>query len=444
MNKQEFDFLLKQGEGLKLEFKENFDSITVAKELVAFANAEGGRIFFVVDDAGEVKGIKITNKLKSEILNIARNCDPPINTCLEANGDVLVLNVAEGTNKPYRCSAGFFLRQGSNSQKLSTEEIRSFFNKEGKILFDESVNPGFSFKNGFDKPKFEVFLQKAKISRVIPDRGILRNIGVLTDDGKFRNAGVLFFCNHVERFFRHAIITCVLYKGIDKYKIIDRKDFTEDALSNYSGVMAFLVRNLRLEYKIETVGEREEILEIPEDALREAVINAMAHRDYNEKGANIQIDIFDDRVEISNPGGLVSAIKKEEFGKKSVSRNPLLFSLFKSAELVERAGSGIGRMQTAMKLAKLPAPKFIFTDFFTVIFTRSAPQKTPQKTPQKPTELEQKMLSIIKERPAITRELLAKELAIAPYTVKEYLGKLKKKGLLARSGGRKHGRWEVL
>lgn len=238
---------------------------------------------------GVVKGIKITNDLKSEIQNTARNCDPSIPIELEMINSVLIVNVDEGINKPYRCSSGFFLRQGSNSQKLSTDEIRDFFNKEGKILFDEAINKEFSFKNGFDKAKFDTFLQKAKISRVIPDKDILRNLGVLTETGKFKNAGVLFFCSNVEKFFRQAIITCVLYKGTDKYKIIDRKDFTEDSLSNYNNVMAFLLRNLRLEYKIETAGPREEVLEIPEDALREAVVNSMAHRDYNERGANVQI-----------------------------------------------------------------------------------------------------------------------------------------------------------
>ena len=174
----------------------------------------------------------------------------------------------------------------------------------------------------------------------------------------------MFFCDNIERFFRHAIITCVLYKGIDKYKIIDKKDFDEDAITNYDNAINFLFRNLRLEYKIETAGPREEILEIPQEALREAVINAISHRDYNEKGANIQIDIFDDRVEITNPGGLVSAIKKEEFGKKSISRNPLLFSLFKRADLVEKVGSGINRIRMAIKNAGLPAPVFEFTNFF--------------------------------------------------------------------------------
>jgi len=290
MNKKEFEFLLKQGEGLKIEFKENYSSKDIAKEFVAFANTEGGRIFIGIDNRGVVKGIKITNDLKSEIQNTARNCDPSIAIELEIINSVLIVNVDEGINKPYRCSSGFFLRQGSNSQKLSTDEIRDFFNQEGKILFDEAINKEFSFKNGFDQMKFDTFLQKAKISRVIPDKNILINLGVLTETEKFKNAGVLFFCNNVEKFFKQAIITCVLYKGSDKYKIIDRKDFTEDSLSNYHNVMSFLLRNLRLEYKIETAGPREEILEIPEDALREAVVNSMAHRDYNERGANVQID----------------------------------------------------------------------------------------------------------------------------------------------------------
>lgn len=449
MNKKEFEFLLKHGEGLKLEFKEKFDSKGIGKEIVAFANTEGGRIFIGIDDRGEVKGVQITNKLKSEIQDIARNCDPPIHIELEVFDGVLIVNVDEGINKPYRCSAGFFLRQGSNSQKLSTAEIRDFFNKEGKILFDEAINNDFSFDNGFDKSKFEIFLQKAKINRVIPDKDILRNVGVLTETGKFKNAGVLFFCDNIERFFRQAIITCVLYKGKDKYKIIDRKDFAEDALSNYKNAIAFLFRNLRLEYKIETAGPREEILEIPEEALREALVNAMAHRDYNEKGANIQIDIFDNRVEISNPGGLVPAIKKKDFGKRSISRNPLLFSLFRSVDLVEKVGSGIGRMRRAMSQAKLPAPKFVFTNFFSVIFKKllvpvETEQKTREKSPRKVPEKSQKIIEAIKENPYFSRKELSLRLGKSEDTIQSRLRKLSKEGLIKRVGPDKGGHWEIV
>ena len=451
MNKQEFDFLLEQGEGLKLEFKEEYDSKHLGKEIVALANTEGGRIFIGVDDKGKVKGIQITNRLKSEIQDLARGCDPSINIELETFENILIVNVDEGLNKPYRCSAGFFLRQGSNSQKLSTDEIRDFFNKEGKILFDEAINNEFDFKNGFSKTKFDVFIQKANLSKTISDEDILKNLGILTEVGKFKNAGVLFFCDNVERFFRHAIITCVLYKGNDKYKIIDRKDFTEDTISNYNGAMTFLMRNLRLEYKIETAGPREELLENPEDALREAIVNAMAHRDYNEKGANIQIDIFDDRVEISNPGGLISAIKKEDFGKKSISRNPLLFSLFKTADLVEKVGSGVERMRDAMRDVGLPAPVFEFTGFFTVIFKRP-PMPTGDK---KQTELverlverlvesQKRIIKLIEENPYISKSELSKKVGISTTAIDKNILKLKDKGLLKRVGPDKGGYWEII
>ncbi len=347
MDKKEFEFILQGGEGLKTEFKEAFDSKNFPKDLVAFANSEGGRIIIGINDEGEVKGIKVTNRLKSGIQNLARNCDPPIHIKLETFDNVLVVNVEEGIKKPYRCSAGFFLRQGSNSQKLSTDEIREFFNKEGKILFDEAIHPTFSFENGFSKAKFEIFLQRAKLSRAIPDKDILRNLGVLTETGKFKNAGVLFFCDNVERFFRHAIITCVLYKGTDKQFIIDKKDFHSDLFTNHNEVLNYFYKNLRLIYKIEGFGPRKEILEIPDEALKESIVNAIAHRDYNERGAHIQIDIFDDRVEISNPGGLI--IKEEEFGKRSLSRNPLIFGLLQKLDLVEQVGSGINRIRGAMK-----------------------------------------------------------------------------------------------
>ena len=453
MNKKELEFIIQNGEGIKTEFKESFDSKNIAKEIVALANSEGGKIFIGISDLGEIKGVKATNKLKSEIQDIARNCDPPITITIKEASTVLIINIEEGINKPYRCSAGFFLRQGANSQKLSTEEIRGFFNKERKILFDEATNTQFSFQNGFDKKKLDNFLSFAKISRVIPERDILKNIGILADNGKFKNAGVLFFCKNVSQFIPQAVVACVLYKGKDKTYIIDKKDFDEDILSNYENSMKFLYTNLKIIYRIEGSGPRKEVFEVPKESLKECLINALAHRDYLEKGARVQIDIFDDRIEISNPGGLI--IKEEEFGKRSLSRNPLLFSLMQKADLVEQVGSGINRIMEAMKKAGLKAPVFEFGKFFAVTLFRPnedeiskivgkySPQKTPQKTPQKPTRLEGEMLYIISTNSAITRDEIALRLKLSPETVKEYLAKLKEKGLLKRIGPDKGGHWEA-
>ena len=148
MNETEFQFILQEGEGFKIEFKESLKNLD--KEMVAFANASGGRIFLGVDDDSKVKGISITNKLKSQIQVLARNCDPQIKIKQEKllfkEKAILIVEVIEGENKPYQCSSGFYLRQGANSQKLKRDEIISFSIEEGKIKFDEQINKTFDFK----------------------------------------------------------------------------------------------------------------------------------------------------------------------------------------------------------------------------------------------------------------------------------------------------------
>jgi len=437
MNRKELEFILQQGEGQYIEFKVSFDK-SLAKEIVAFANANGGRIFLGVDDKNRIFGCKLTNKLKSRIIDMVHNCDPKIEVSVSSFDNIVIIGVNESANKLHKCSSGFYLRQGANSVKLSRDEIREFFNKEGKILFDEMVHKNFSFKRGFDENKFNFFLEKAKISKVLPKKDILKNLGVLNDKEEFRNAGVLFFCHRVEEFIPQAVVTCVLYKGKDKVFIIDKKDFAADSYSNYQNAVEFLYRNLRLRYDIKGFGPRKEILEVPEDALKEALVNALAHRDYLEKGANVLVEIYDDRVEITNPGGLVSAIKKSEFGKKSFSRNPLLFSLFKRVDLVEKVGSGIGRMRRAMKEAGLPLPKFEFTNFFTVTFTRAV------KRVETVGETVGKILALINENPKITREELSVKTGLTIRGVEWNIARLKQKGIIKRIGPAKGGHWEII
>ena len=107
MNKYKvIDSILQEGEGYKVEFKESFNK-SLSKEIVAFANSEGGRIFLGVSDEGKIKGIKITNKLKSQIQDIARNCEPAINLNMTSTGNILIIEVPNGKYRPYQCKEGF-------------------------------------------------------------------------------------------------------------------------------------------------------------------------------------------------------------------------------------------------------------------------------------------------------------------------------------------------
>ena len=140
INEKELQFILQEGEGLKIEFKESFDSKSFAKELVAFANASGGQIFIGINDKSEVIGFSPNNTLKSQIQDVARNCEPPIKISLETfifqKIGILIVNVREGMNKPYLCSSGFYLRQGANAQKLTRDEIIQSIIGLGKVRFD--------------------------------------------------------------------------------------------------------------------------------------------------------------------------------------------------------------------------------------------------------------------------------------------------------------------
>jgi len=147
------------------------------------------------------------------------------------------------------------------------------------------------------------------------------------------------------------------------------KDFSRDLYSNFQDVISYLKSKLNTEFIITGTG-RDEILELPVDALREALVNAIAHRDYRST-ANVQVHIFHNRVEIISPGGLPAGMKVEDLGQKSIPRNPLLFSMLYRMNLVEQIGSGISRIMRLCQDYNVAAPQMIVEDnWVTVIFKR--------------------------------------------------------------------------
>ena len=154
----------------------------------------------------------------------------------------------------------------------------------------------------------------------------------------------MLFAKNPEKFIKQNYITCVLYKTNERLDIIDRKEFKKDLLTNYEDGINFLKQHLKLKYIIKGTGARKEKLELPEEVLREALINAIVHRDYFEKGFGVFIEIFDNRIEITNKGELL--FDKNKLGKISFSRNPLLFDIFYRIGLIEKVGSGINRINT--------------------------------------------------------------------------------------------------
>ena len=440
------------GEGYNAEFKVTVPTKVkdLSEEVCAFANAAGGTLLIGVNDSNQIVGCVIDNAKRSAIQNSLSEITPAL-VCslslLDVEGKTVgVIEVPSGPNKPYVLSGAIFVRIGPNTQKLTTaEQMRDFFQKADKIYFDEAPCQEFIVSSMVDTSFLPVFKAEAQISAGVPDEQLFTNLKLYTNAHSFKNGAVLFFGIHPEAILEKAIVRCIAYQGTYKRFIADDKPFGGNLYNQYHQAMQWLKGKLNVRYDIEGQGggPRKEIWEIPETVFKEAIINALAHRDYYDKGAVINIEVFDDRVEISNPGGLVSAIPESEFGKRSHSRNPLIFGLFARMHFVEQVGSGIGRIRDLMKEAGLPQPVFQKEGIFSVTLYRSgnASGKTTRKMSEKMSE---KILRLIMENSSITTEELAAFFEKSTRTIERQIKTLKQEGKLERIGSDKGGYWKVI
>ena len=445
MTQQELQELIAQGEGYYIEFKKDLNS-DFKKELVAFANASGGKIILGVDDAGLVKGVHKSNAYRSEIQQHAHDCDPPVEIIVDEIDNVIVVTVPEGKHKPYRSTNGFYLRVGPNSQKMGTDQIAEYVEKFGRIRFDERIRKDLNFDRSLDQELVNRFTDSAEIKYVFQYKThILLSLGAVKQVDNayfFTNAGVLFFTKDPTILIPQAKITCVAYNGTEKVDILDRKDFSVDLITSIEMGLAFIRRHLNEGAAIKGL-KREDKLEIPLVALREALVNAVAHRDYVETGARIMIEIFSDRITISNPGGLPPGLSANDFGKYSLSRNPIISDMLYRVGLIEKLGTGVNRIKAELKAAHLPAAIFHFSDFFSATFLRESDHSVDQSVGLMLTSKQQEIFDIIKANSQITKPELSLKLGINPSAVDKYLNVLKKKGVIKRIGT-KNGYWEII
>ncbi|GAB3655948.1 ATP-binding protein [Echinicola sediminis] len=380
---------------------------------------------------------------------------------------VWVIEVNTGSQKPYVLSGAIFVRQGPNTQKLTTvEQMRDFFQQSDRIYFDEAPCFDFDLASALDQNWFEEFRVLSGLSKSVGQEQIIDNLRLILPDGNMKNGGVLFFGLNPEQFIESSVIRCLAFEGTNKTQIIDDKIYGGPLMRQYDQAMQWLKGKLDVRYEIEGGGPRKEIWEIPETALKEAIINALSHRDYYDKGAKIMVELFKDRVEISNPGGLTSAISLADFGTKSHSRNPLIFGLFVRVHMVEQVGSGIGRIRDLMKFAKLPEPMFRTEGMFSVVFSRKqeasgkssgkssgidsgkswnrAKEALVKKASSKLGKSALGILKMVYNDKHTTIPEMANKLGITERGIEKNIQKLKEQHLLVRRKGERSGYWELI
>ncbi len=448
MDKEELKSILETGESQTVEFMERF-SQKFNIEMVALANAEGGTIFLGVNDQNKISGLGVTNKLKSQVKDSARNCDPPVEIELEEIGNVLAAHVKEGDNKPYRCSEGFYLRQGPNSQKLSRDEILKFGVKSGRIRFDEQIREDFHYPEDFNEKAFHKYLNRAGITSSTAPRKFLKGLNLAEEESEFiaNNAAVLFFAKEPSSFIPSNLITCVRFSGNNKATdIIDRKDFDSTLLQNVDDALDFTKRNTRTAAKI-VEFERVEKEEYPYEAIREAVLNAVMHRNYYLEDAPTHLNIFSDRIEIVSPGALPDGVTLENLGEISVPRNRLIADLVLRTGLIDKLGTGIKRMRTMMREHGLEEPKFEELDEIFKVTLFGPEDEILDLIPEKGGEdLREKGLNerqiealrlIVNERKSLTNKDYRQKFDISRQTATRDLTELEEKNFVVGKGKRR-------
>ncbi|MCM1501655.1 MAG: putative DNA binding domain-containing protein [Bacteroidales bacterium] len=443
--------LVHGGEGFNVDFKRSVPSKVrdIAEEVCSFANSAGGYVLIGVDNGNQIIGAEIDNNRRSAIQDAIGEISPMLHYDMyhvEVDGRrVWVIDVPSGKSKPYFFSGSTYIREGANCQKLTNvDEIRNVFQKNDRIYFDAIPLPKVDLGKELDEENFREFRYAAGIAMDIGDGQILENMQIYDDNDNVKSGGVLFFARHPENIYFHAVIRCVLFKGTDKVYILDDKTFGGPLLQQYKRAVEWLKSKLKVAYEMEGTGPRKETWEIPLSVFKESIINALSHRDYYEQGASIMIEMYDDRIEISNPGDLLPVVAKN-FGRKSLSRNPLIFGLFTRMHLVEHVGSGIPRMKKDMLDAGLPEPIFETEGMFTVIFKRPAAMQAIKEQAKdfQLTEIQREILSAITDKPNITMDELGAMLNLGRSSIYKNLKQLKEQSILMREGRKRDGRWVI-
>jgi predicted HTH transcriptional regulator len=360
--------LLKQPEGKTLEFKRDLSSPDGAlKTVVAFANTAGGTLLVGVEDAsGHVRGVAEPLDVEERLANlisdgIAPRLVPEIELLPWRRTQVLAVQVHPSPSRPHYlkregADAGVYVRVGSTNRRADRElieELRRFGRGE---VFDEQPMPDLDSEALDFRAASESFAGHRKLAR--RDLATLRLVTEHQGRKVPTVGGMLLFGRDRDRHFPDAWIQAGRFGGGDRSRIIDRAEFRSFPVRAIEEAIAFVEKHSLHGAEIGAV-RRKERWNLPPVAVREAVINAVAHADYAQRGAPIRLSIFDDRLEVENPGLLPFGLTVEDLPHGvSKLRNRVIGRVFHELGLVEQWGSGVQRMVGACREMGLAPPRF--------------------------------------------------------------------------------------
>ena len=443
---------IKKRENKKLEFKEKLPSSeAIAKTVIAFSNTAGGKLLIGVNDDKEIVGIdedkvfEYEEKISSIISDLCYPMILPEIYVQNIDGKViLVVEVFRGSLLPYYLKnrgklKGTFIRVGSTNRLADENIIFELTRQRHNKTFDEEE----SFEFELEHLNLDVIYNEFKKIGKSCNYEKLKNLKLIKTQGN-KDLPTNALCIVLGK-FDNTTIKCARFKGVTKEIFIDKKEFNSDLFSNLENSIKFLQNHLNLNAQVEGLQLKEE-LEIPLLAIREAMLNAIVHRDYT-RNSDIKVAIYDDIVEIVSPGTFPNGLSIEDvMSGRSELRNRIVANLFRELKYIESWGSGIEKIT---KLCKEKNVKFEIREepsFVSIIFYRKSgelvadsAEKMPNNAEKMPNsaeldEYEDKVVEFLKINTKIFSQDVQKLFNVKERRARKILSNMVKKGILKKIG----------
>ncbi|MEA1972263.1 MAG: putative DNA binding domain-containing protein [Candidatus Cloacimonadota bacterium] len=358
-----FKKLIKKGESKTLEFKEKLpENEKIAKTIISFSNTSGGKLVIGINDRNKIVGLgdidifDIQDKIISIIYDSCYpNILPEIYTINVESKLLLIIEVNRGNLLPYYLKKegknyGTYLRIGSSNRKASLDNIMELERNRRNISFDEEINYGIEFET---LDITGIISRFKKFGKTLDTNKLLNLKLIKKERGKlFPSNALLILLGK----FENCLIKCSRFKGETMEIFLDKKEYDGNIFDQLEKAETFIKSHINLRGEIKGL-QRTDTYEIPIEAIREALINALIHRDYVNMGRDIKVGIYDDIINIVSPGNLPNSLTENELDKgRSEIRNKTIARIFKELAYIEQWGSGIKRIKLSCLKVNLKEP----------------------------------------------------------------------------------------
>lgn len=428
------------------------------KSVSAFANGLGGSLFFGIDNDGIVKGLDDVQYVCESISCKIRDYMDPLPDVemipQEINGhEILQLKVCAGSYTPYYYVGDgqrvAFIRIGDESLPATAEQMVRLVLKGSNKTYD-SLHTDYKAEDYAFTILANTF--KTRTSQEWNKKYLL-SFGLVTNSGNLTNAGALFADDCP---MWQSRLYCTRWDGKSKADAINDAEFTGNVLMLLREAMNFVKSNTKKGWEKLPNGRKNKP-EYAERAVLEAMVNHFIHRDYTVMGGEVHLDIYEDRLTITSPGGMYNGMLIQDLDIADVSserRNPILANVMAQLDYMEKRGSGLTRICNetqaldGYKDELKPVFKSTPTQFQTIIFASSDNQNVGDfvgdMSETKLTDRQHKILNLIKELPTISAKQMSETLSVTTRTVERDLALMKKAGILKREGKDNDGEWIVI